>query len=289
MKTHTFSVVVGTDACNAACPFCVAKITASEVPKVKDFDQGRFNTACRIVEMASDGLITVLLTGKGEPMLYPKQITDYIDQINFRFPLIELQTNGTLIKDNLELLRRWRDYGLTLVCISMTHVDHIQNNSLMGIPNSGGVGQYRLWETVELLQETGLNVRLNCTMLKSGIHKPVDVERVITKCAMAGVDQLTFREVEMPDRIVNATVADWIKKEKPMGAINRLRHYLEMKEATKLLELPHGAIVYDVNGQNVCLSNCLTGTTDPNDIRQIIFFPDGRIAYDWRYPGARIL
>jgi len=289
MKTHTFSIVVGTDACNANCPFCIAKMTASEVPKTPDFDQGRFNTACRIVEMASDGLITVLLTGKGEPMLYPHQITQYIEQINFRFPLIELQTNGTLIKDNLELLRHWRDEGLTLVCISMTHVDHIQNNSLMGIPNGGGPRQYRLWETVELLQETGLNVRLNCTMLKSGIHKPEDAERVITKCAMAGVDQLTFREVEMPDRVVNADVAAWIKEEKPVGAAKKLHHYLEMKEATRLLELPHGAIVYDVNGQNVCISNCLTGTTDPNDIRQLIFFPDGRVAYDWRYPGARIL
>lgn len=285
MKTHTFSIVVGTDACNAACPFCVAKMTASKPSKVKDFDRGRFNTACRIVEMASNGLLTVLLTGKGEPMLYPYQITQYLEQINFRFPLIELQTNGTLIKDNLELLRHWRDEGLSLVCISMTHVEEAKNNELMGIKRE----QYNLWETVELLQETGLNVRLNCTMLKSGIHKPEDAERVIIKCAMAGVNQLTFREVEMPDRIMDAGIAAWIKREKPVGAATKLHHYLEMKEAIRLLELPHGAIIYDVNGQNVCISNCLTGTTDPNDIRQIIFFPDGRIMYDWRYPGARIL
>jgi len=285
MKTHTFSIVVGTDACNAACPFCVAKMTASEVPKVKDFDRRKFDIACRIVEAASDGLITVLLTGKGEPMLYPKQISQYLMEIDNRFPLIELQTNGTLIKDNLELLQRWRDDGLTLVCISMTHVEEAKNNKLMGIRDR----DYHLWETVELLQETGLNVRLNCTMLKSGIHKPVDAERVITKCVMAGVDQLTFREVEMPDRVVNADVAAWIKGEQVIGATNRLHHYLEMKEATKLLVLPHGAVVYDVNGQNVCLSNCLTGTTNPDDIRQLIFFPDGRVAYDWRYPGARIL
>jgi len=187
MKTHTFSIVVGTDACNAACPFCVAKMTASEVPKVKDFDRRKFDIACRIVEAASDGLITVLLTGKGEPMLYPKQISQYLMEIDNRFPLIELQTNGTLIKDNLELLQRWRDDGLTLVCISMTHVEEAKNNKLMGIRDR----DYHLWETVELLQETGLNVRLNCTMLKSGIHKPVDAERVITKCVMAGVDQLT--------------------------------------------------------------------------------------------------
>jgi hypothetical protein len=171
----------------------------------------------------------------------------------------------------------------------MTHVDHIQNNSLMGIKNSGGPEQYRLWETVKVLQDLDLGVRLNCTMLRSGIHKPEDAERLIDKCAMESVDQLTFREVEMPERVLNPDIATWIKAEKPNGAAKKLHHYLEMKEATRLLELPHGGIVYDYNGQNVCISNCLTGTTDPNDIRQIIFFPDGRIAYDWRYPGARIL
>jgi len=48
-------------------------------------------------------------------------------------------------------------------------------------------------------------------------------------------------------------------------------------------------VVYDLNGQNVCLTNCLTGSSDPDNTRQIIYFPDGRIMYDWRFPGARIL
>jgi hypothetical protein len=62
-----------------------------------------------------------------------------------------------------------------------------------------------------------------------------------------------------------------------------------MHGAHRLLKLPHGGIVYDVDGQNVAVTTCLTRTTDPNDIRQIIFFPDGRIAYDWQHTGARIL
>ena len=55
------------------------------------------------------------------------------------------------------------------------------------------------------------------------------------------------------------------------------------------MKLMHGATVYDVAGQNVCLSNCLTvGKTD-EDIRQLIFFPDGKISYDWQHEGARLL
>ncbi|KKK85560.1 hypothetical protein LCGC14_2772060, partial [marine sediment metagenome] len=77
MKTHTFSIVVGTNACNANCPFCVSKMTGP-VPVSKHINWSRFTTACRIVGQARDGLVTVLLTGKGEPMLYPEQITNYL-------------------------------------------------------------------------------------------------------------------------------------------------------------------------------------------------------------------
>jgi hypothetical protein len=93
----------------------------------------------------------------------------------------------------------------------------------------------------------------------------------------------------MPDQITNHEVGDFVKSERVPGAAAKLNNYLLMKGATRLLELPHGGVVFDHNGQNVAIGNCLTGTTDPDDIRQIIFFPDGRIAYDWRYPGARIL
>ena len=56
-----------------------------------------------------------------------------------------------------------------------------------------------------------------------------------------------------------------------------------------LLNLVHGAKVYDVNGQNVCLTNALTINTNQDEIRQLIYFPDGHLRYDWQYEGAIIL
>ena len=55
------------------------------------------------------------------------------------------------------------------------------------------------------------------------------------------------------------------------------------------MSLPHGAEVYDVAGQNVCISNCLTIEPDTDNLRQIIVFPDGHIRYDWNYEGAILL
>jgi molybdenum cofactor biosynthesis enzyme MoaA len=284
MKTHTFSIVVGTAACNAACPFCVSKMTLSEASKAADINWTRFNTACKVVEQARDGLVSVLLTGKGEPLLYPDQITNYLKVMDHRFPLIDLQTNGILIKDQLKALGDWRDLGLTLVCISIAHSDSQKSNGLMGIKDD-----FNHWDAVKRLHDLGLAVRLNCTMLKSGVRTPYQFDSLINQAAMLKVEQVTFREVSMPAVAGNHEIADFVKQEQLPGMCKKLMHHLELKGATRLLELPHGGVVYDYNGQNVALGNCLTGTTDPNDIRQIIFFPDGRIAYDWRYPGARIL
>ena len=101
MKTHTFSVVVGDARCNAASPFCISKMTASEASDYIQFDEDRFDCACRIVDQMKDGLLTVLLTGQGEPLLFPKQITRYLNVLDGRFPQVELQTNGTLVQKNL--------------------------------------------------------------------------------------------------------------------------------------------------------------------------------------------
>ncbi len=288
MKTHTFSIVVGTAACNAKCPFCVSKMTHTAACKVKRINKRRLHTACRIVEQARDGLVNVLLTGKGEPLLFPDEITEYLIELgDYRFPLIDLQTNGILLKEAADrgYLSRWVGLGLTLACVSITHWEPDHSNNLMGIDRG-----FNFYEAVEVIHKAGLAARLNCTLTKSGCCTLYDVDTLINRCRREGVEQLTFREVEVPDCGDEGGAArEYVEKEKPVGFANQIRLHLEMKGATKLMELPHGAVIYDDAGQNVCVSNCLTSTTDPNDLRQIIYFPDGRIAYDWKYKGARIL
>lgn len=284
MKTNTFSIVVGTSACNADCPFCVSKMTDTAACTSPGFDEGDFNIACRIVDQMRNGLVTVMLTGKGEPMLFPNQITRYIDCINFRFPLIELQTNGTQIGKQVGYLKKWKEYGLTLVCISVVHPDKAENSAIMRTPEG-----FDYWESVKVLQDIGLNVRLNVTMVKTGVDSLDKAERMIRLANLRDVNQITFREVTFPEVGHNRTVIDWVKDHKPNGLAKKLHHFLKLRGATQLLDLPHGGVIYEWDGQNVAISNCLTGTTDPNDIRQIIFFPDGRVSYDWRYPAARLL
>jgi molybdenum cofactor biosynthesis enzyme MoaA len=241
------------------------------------------------VEQARDGLVSVLLTGKGEPLLFPAEITQYLHWLKeYRFPLVDLQTNGILLEscEDWGYLNKWAANGLTLVCLSVAHWNAEYSNNLMGIGKKG----YDFYEEVKRVQNAGLAARVNCTMTKRGCGTIADAYRLIDKCRDAGVEQLTLREVDMPDTAARgSTVREFVEREKPHHLARNLRLSLEAMGATKLMELPHGAVIFDVDGQNVCISNCLTSTTDPDDTRQIIFFPDGRIAYDWKYMAARIL
>lgn len=283
MKTHTFSIVTGTAKCNAACPFCVSKMTCRAVKK-PDINWRRFESACQIVEQARDGLVTVLLTGTGEPTLYSDDITAYLKQMKGRFPLVTLQTNGVRLDE--KRLAIWRNEGLTQVCISIAAMDSKNSNKIMRIRDD----TFDYWKQVDLIHRLNLSVRLNCTMLREGISQPEEVEWLINRCKNFGVEQLTLREVDQPAIPAAAPeVVEYVNCEKPVGAAKKLFHYLAMNNANRLPDLPHGGVVFDYRDQNVCVSNCLTDTLDRNDIRQIIFFPNGEIGYDWKYRGARIL
>ncbi|MDO8598925.1 MAG: hypothetical protein Q7S02_02355, partial [bacterium] len=53
MKIQTFSIVVGTRACNARCPFCVSRMTGfDELPKRGAISAKNFSVAARLAQIA---------------------------------------------------------------------------------------------------------------------------------------------------------------------------------------------------------------------------------------------
>ena len=84
-------------------------------------------------------------------------------------------------------------------------------------------------------------------------------------------------------------VTNWIKEHTlDENELNSIQDWLH-SNGNPVLKLAHGATVYDVGGQNICLTDCLTTNETDDNMRQIIFFPDGSIAYDWCYAGAILL
>ena len=285
MHFQTFSVVVGSKACNAHCPFCISKQTG--LPKPTEVNWRNFRVACRLAKQT--GTTTVLLTGKGEPTLYPELITTYLRElIFFDFPLIELQTNGIEIASGKldGHLLNWYDYGLTTIAISVVHYDNTKNAEIY---QPGSVSYTNLEVLIHKLHQIGFSVRLCVMLLKGCIDCPDKVAQMIEECKQLGVEQLTFRNIKAADVTSDDKITEWTRQhaltEAEVSAINL---YVK-SNGTLLHKLMHNTEIYDVGGQNVCLGTCLTQDPDKEDFRQLIFFPSGDLYWDWQYKGARIL
>ena len=103
------------------------------------------------------------------------------------------------------------------------------------------------------------------------------------------VEQLTVRPVNLPEESRDPAAYAWTREHLLTA---RQRTSIENHLAsigTRLQRTSYGAITYDVGGQNVCLTNSLTIAPEADETRQLIFFPDGHIRYDWQHPGAIIL
>ena len=75
MKIQTLSIISGGATCNARCPFCISQMTGKDV-SVTPINKINFNKACRLAQI--NDVTNVIITGKGEPILYPDQITDFL-------------------------------------------------------------------------------------------------------------------------------------------------------------------------------------------------------------------
>lgn len=310
MQIGTFSVVVDTAACDVACPFCVSKMMAQNAHQ--DINWRNFDIGCRFAR--DGGVSTMLLTGKGEPLFLPRQISEYLKSGSKYFPFMELQTNGIRLFDKVsqEEVGDWKDYGLTLVCLSIIHHDERKNADVM---RHLRLKPAMYWSLVDRLHDMGLSVRLNCTMVKGGIDTTEKLEVLIDKCKAYDVEHLTFRGITSPGDATNQEVTDWVKSHQvryttpertdsyghyhfpqEVGGVAMVREYLRERKAVPVLSLKHRAMVYDCEGQNVCINTEPVEPplkpewpTPPEEIRQLIFFPDGHLRYDWTYKGAVIL
>jgi molybdenum cofactor biosynthesis enzyme MoaA len=294
MKVQTMSIVVGTQACNACCPFCIAGMTpdAGVLPADANLINWRnFKIACQCASKA--GVLTILLTGKGEPTLYPDLISAYLQHIREsgeKFPFIELQTNGIRMatKDMLDyFMVEWYEKGLTTICLSMVHYDNERNAEIYQPHRKGD--PMDLVKLITKLHQFGFSVRLSCMLVKGYVDTVDELKKLLDFCRDNKVEQLTVRPIAAPDHTEDVKIADWVRVHTVPGIpLDAMAQYVHTN-GDAVLELPHGATVYDINGQNLCWANCITTNKSLEEMRQIIFFPDGKIGYDWKYRGAILI
>jgi len=291
MRIQTFSILAGSEVCNARCPFCISKMTPPLGVELREpeVDWRNFRIACRLAERC--GVTTAMFTGKGEPTIFPEQITKFLRiMAEFRFPIIELQTNGTLLIDRPEKyagpLHDWYELGMTTVAVSIVHFE-VEKNRPIYLPHREAY--IDLPALIRMLHEHKFSVRLACVMAHGWIDDRRDLQALIDFSREHKVEQLTVRPVNRPETSRDEESYHWTNEHhlRP-EELQDIRTFLESR-GTLLMTLIHGASIYDVEGQNVCLTDSLTLTAKSDDLRQLIFFPDGHLRYDWQYPGAILL
>lgn len=290
----TFSVSVGSEACNAGCPYCSASMTPPVGPVEQRFKLGEVGRMLECMGKAaqfarSAGIKTVLITGKGEPTLAPAEISLVLQQLKpYQFPIAELQTNGLLLGTNWDeygyWLGQWQALGLVTVAISVVHHEFEPNRRIYTEK-----GEYMdLLALIRRLKRVGMRVRLSLVLLKDFIDSVEGVDDMISFAKEHGVDQLTIRPVGAPEISRNDKVAAWTR-EHPISPDTVQEIYGYLHDIGKPLdELPHGATVFDVDGQNVCFTNCLTHDPTGSYVRQVILFlRAAEFGYSWEYLAAR--
>ena len=295
MKISTLSLVVGNEACNAKCPYCIANLTdATHTDRNRPINKRNLQKACMLAK--NGGVSTIILTGKGEPTLFPQDITDYLTSIK-GFPFIELQTNGLAIGKAFDgiansgpyvlwenRLKEWYDLGLTTIMFSLPSLDPGQ---CLGI---FGTEYFNLQNTVYKLHTMGFTIRLCALGIDGYIDSIAKVMALLNWASKYGVAQITYRPITKVESGKEDTeIYKWIDTHQLKSSSWTSIYHWVREVGTLLMILPHGAEVYDVYGQNLCLSNCLTISSDPENMRQLIFWPNGRITYDWQHKGAILL
>lgn len=291
MKFSVFSIVAGTSRCVTVCPFCVsgelATIQNREVPKI---NHRNLLKGCELAK--TSGVQTVMLTSRGEPTLFPDQITEYLETLEpYKFPFIELQTNGIPMARKFEkykpYLEKWYELGLSTILIS-TVSNRPEINGEVYTPRTK---QYiDLPELISNLHEIGLSVRLTAICTKAWMSTPEQIDEYLKFALENKVAQVTLRPLN--DEYRRETAQAWIDEHK-MSEEDKVRIYDFLNtEGYKLMELPNIGNVFDYKGQNVMFSYALTKYNDHNDgenKRNLIFFPDGQLRYEWEWEGARLL
>jgi len=110
------------------------------------------------------GVTNVIITGKGEPTLYPEHLHEYLNALDNKFPFIELQTNGwVLAQDSYKgcktetTLEWWAEQGMTTVMISNCGYDSELNRQIYFPRQKEYID---LKKVVDRVHEAGMMVRL---------------------------------------------------------------------------------------------------------------------------------
>ena len=294
MKANNLAVCVPNAGCNKHCPYCVSKMTGYTRSNW-ELMNSRIDKVVRFAERC--GVSSVLLTGKGEPLVTPSLILILLRAFK-DFPC-ELQTNGiALLDDDTEYMKErvqtFATCGLNTLAISCDRVTDIN----------------KFGKVFWIAKECGIvtRVTLNTTDM---LPNDLSWTQLIRLCKEYSVQQISLRRITIPTDVKVIEPATTVKT----GEINRAALWIRHHNGDELFEkltrkinlptmwaqdetiatprriraLPYGATVYDCEGIAIATFDyCVQDECGEEDIRSLIFQEDGHLYTAWNSPASLI-
>jgi pyruvate-formate lyase-activating enzyme len=289
LRFFSLSLVIGgSPTCNARCPFCIASMTPL-ARSGADFVPADQTALAQVAAFArAAGADQVMLTGKGEPTLWPDEISACLETLApFGFGHTDMQTNGVLIAEGRRVgpahLDRWWAAGLGLVAISIVSTQAERNREIY-LPYRASYPD--LGALVARLHDHGFAVRLAAVMLKGYIDSGPKFAQLIADAQKLGVEQLTARPVTRSANPRTDAVSAYVESH-ALSLAQRVEIAAVLGGQSPVADLPGNGRVYDVGDLSVCLADSMT-TDDPSlEVgRQLIYYPDGTVSASWEEPGV---
>src|SRR4029450_10769255 len=170
-----------------------------------------------------------------------------------RFPTIQMQTNGIPIADGKPVTEKhlddWYRLGLTTIAVSVVHYEAAKNKAIY-VPYREYIDLPAL---VKKLHDKGFSVRLTTILVKGYIDSAAELEKLVEFARTHKIEQVTATPITKPDKSESKKILDWTTLNALTGEqFTEVKGWVE-KNGTPVLDLAHGARVFDINGQNLCL------------------------------------
>ena len=276
MKAQSLSICIPTNQCNKNCPFCISKMTGFGEINAELMERN----AMKVKHLAKTaGVNSVIITSKGKPTLEMAKTVSWIQM--FKDYLVELQTNGIILREHSQPLMQLMAAGLNVIAVSISAREDFQRMDVV-FNNAKAVG------LITRATVAVTNQFYNWSLMDF-VHKAQEHH----------IDQLSFRKLTAPTFGMDSSAqaiatAEFVKNMTDSkiydDIMESLEKYVKSKQAFVIRELPYGSQVVDLDGIAVVgFKYCIQDTNNNEDIRSLIFQADGHLYLNWNSKASVIL
>lgn len=292
IRAENLTISVPGNVCNKNCPYCISKITGFTTFNNKLWYRN-FEKVMNIAGMSQ--ITNIMLTGKGEPLMYGK--LSYIKFIMSKFKKwpLEIQSNGRIFLNsnndakNSSIKKMLYENGLDIFALS---VDFFEMTSETNTIHS--FFKYLQDKIFNEFAHLGITIRVTINITNHEIFSNFIPDsnffKMLKECK---IDQVTFRNIVKPTYVKNKNkIIEWIDNNSTGEYYNKIIGYIKdtyINKAELIRKTINNTYIYDIEGVSFMYSDyCIQESATDDNIRSLIYDVDGHLYTSWNSKASRL-